>query len=73
MNSAKRLFIVRKLRKSLYNTTLDELEKHQAERIQEMGEYVKKNSPYYSEVLKDIDDFTISSFPKMDKRTMSAK
>jgi putative adenylate-forming enzyme len=46
------------------------LEIHRSERIQEIGKLVRNNSPFYNELLKDVDQFTKDSFPKMNKRTM---
>ncbi len=70
MNIASRLLLVRKLKKSLYETSPEELLDHQSERLQVMGRFASENSPYYREVLKDFERFTPDSFPEMNKEMM---
>ncbi len=70
MNIASRLLLVRKLKKSLYETTHEELLEHQSERLQIMGKFAKENSSFYSESLKDIERFKPDSFPEMNKEMM---
>ncbi len=70
MNIAKRLLLVRKLKKNLYEMSIEDLIAHQAERLQVLGEFVRESSPFYMEKFRDLDRFDLSSFPKMDKALM---
>lgn len=70
MNTASKLFLVRRLKKNLYKMSFEEISLHHNERIGEMGRFVKENSPFYREALKDIENFSVRSFPEMDKKMM---
>ncbi|MGA1822041.1 MAG: F390 synthetase-related protein [Thermoplasmatota archaeon] len=70
MNTVRKLLVVRRLKKNLYNMSTEEIIRHQGDRVRIMGEFVKKNSPYYRAILKDVEYFSVSSFMKMDKSTM---
>lgn len=43
----------------------------QKQRLKELVEYVRRNSPYFKELYKDLpDDFTLEDLPSTDKKSM---
>ncbi len=68
MNLGKKLLVVRKLKKNIYDMTREEVVTHQLERLQAMNKFVKENSPFYRDI-----EFPPHEFPKMDKQMMMGK
>ncbi|MCK5773022.1 MAG: hypothetical protein KAH57_04480 [Thermoplasmata archaeon] len=70
MNIARRMILVRKLRKNLYGMGREELIEHQEERTSKVLDHVKKSSPYYRDLLGEDKTIQLKDLPLMNKAVM---
>lgn len=70
MNVLQRMWYVRQLKRQFNNWSSSTLAAHQAQRLDLLLDYVRRNSPYYRDILATYVD--LESIPPMDKTTMMA-